>query len=449
LVELAVSASASQFETFFSKLTDHEEHAAVFLERVLEEKCGQESSQQERDRLAKRQASAAVALLRLGRQDQLWPLLKHRSDPRTRSYLIHRLSSLGADHRAILSRLDREEDLSIRRALVLSLGEYEPASLASDVRRRITDQMKDVYRNDPDPGMHGAAEWLLRHWKREDILREVDDELATGQIEGNRRWYLTTRKQTMVVLDVDVCWIGGALRDKDSPSGTRLNHQVRIGRRFAISSKEVKVAEMDNIPTAREHRGLSPEPECPATRQPWFVAARYCNWLSKHEGIPKEQMCFRGFRAEYVEDYLSRTGYRLPTSAEWEYACRAGATTKRYYGETEELLGKYAWTFENAGHRTRPGGLLKPNDLGLFDMHGNVREWCQEAPRPYPKPDDSTIQEDPPDEPGTQDSTAIRTIRGSDHTSTHHFVRCDLRGALPLGTSPPYMGFRIARTFDP
>src|SRR5438094_7675754 len=77
-------------------------------------------------------------------------------------------------------------------------------------------------------------------------------------------------------------------------------------------------------------------------------------------------------------DYLQRSGYRLPTEAEWEYACRAGAVTSRYYGESEELLGKYAWYGSNSAGHTWPVGMLKPNDLGLFDMHGNVYTWCQE-----------------------------------------------------------------------
>ena len=77
-------------------------------------------------------------------------------------------------------------------------------------------------------------------------------------------------------------------------------------------------------------------------------------------------------------NYLSRSGYRLPTEAEMEYATRAGAVTTRYYGETEELLPKYAWYNKNSQDRTWPVGSMKPNDLGLFDVQGNVFTWCQE-----------------------------------------------------------------------
>src|SRR5262249_10811945 len=106
-------------------------------------------------------------------------------------------------------------------------------------------------------------------------------------------------------------------------------------------------------------------------------------WLSKLEGLPEGQWCFPpGEIKEGVKlpaDWLQRTGYRLPTSHEWECACRAGTVTSRSYGSADALLPHYAWYKDNSRGRTRPVGALKPNDFGLFDMHGNLWEWCMDT----------------------------------------------------------------------
>src|SRR5262249_4070093 len=135
---------------------------------------------------------------------------------------------------------------------------------------------------------------------------------------------------------------------------------------------------------------FSPEPDCPILAVPWYEAARYCNWLSENEGLPKEEWCYEPNQAGQYADGMTlapnweqRTGYRLPSEQEWEYACRAGTVSSRYFGSSDDWVAKFAWYSKNSQNRTWPVGRLKPNDFGLFDMQGNALCWCQDAFGPY------------------------------------------------------------------
>src|SRR5262249_14413538 len=154
------------------------------LEQQLEEQNAAAASDEAKVALAKRQASLGVALLSMGRAEKVWPLFEHRPDPTVRSYLIDRVGPGGVEAKVLLARLAEEKAVSIRRALLLSLGDFGLDRLGLVERQNLVPRLLRLYREDPDPGIHGALAWLLRQWQAADQVKQIDKGLATGKPEA-------------------------------------------------------------------------------------------------------------------------------------------------------------------------------------------------------------------------------------------------------------------------
>lgn len=487
LADLLGDANEKQFAALFPNLESHGEAAVAALSDHLTRSlrgAALASTDAEKTDLARRRATLAAALLRMGQTGKVWPLLRHSADPTARSYLVNRLGPLGADPKVILQQLDTEEDLSIRRALVLSLGEFKEESFTDDWRPFIP-KLTKMYREDPDPGIRGAAEWLLRQWGCQKQLQEIDKELSYAhvgeELQRQRQWYVNGQGQTMVVIRGPVEFLMGSPEDEPERDSDERLHARKVSRSFAIANKEVSVEQFQRFFGSSPGKYTSgskyyPKPDCPIGGISWYQAAEYCNWLSRQEGVPEEQWCYLpNSQGEYADgmkptpDYLERNGYRLPTEPEWEYACRAGARSTRYYGRGEELLSKYAWHLHTSNNRSWPVANLKPNDLGLFDMHGNMWEWCTNLPQAYPatpgnapnsvtgamvstllgirSPIDRTgeVAEDAVDTSDVTDSEG-RVVRGGSFNNQGTYVRCASRNRYQPIDRTSSSGFRVART---
>ncbi len=286
-------------------------------------------------------------------------------------------------------------ETSMRRALILAFGTYGTEGLSPGEREPLGAKLLDLYRNDPDAGIHGAAEWTLRKWGRQNKVKELDAQLIKQKDRGERRWFINGQGQTFAVIEGPVEFrMGSPPTEPARNAGAETPHHVVIPRRFAIAAKEVAIEQWERFERTHPQLGLapsfvrqySPDPDGPMIGFTWYLAAEYCNWLSEQEGLPRDQWCYlpneSGTYADGMSipaNVLDRTGYRLPTDAEWEYACRSGTVTPFYFGLSDDLLRTYGWYRDNSGERVRSSGSLLPNELGLFDMIGNVFEWVQDT----------------------------------------------------------------------
>jgi formylglycine-generating enzyme required for sulfatase activity len=187
-------------------------------------------------------------------------------------------------------------------------------------------------------------------------------------------------------------------------------------------------------------------PKKPVERVRWRDAKGYCNERSRMEGL---NPCYNEKTMDWECDY-SANGYRLPTEAEWEYACRAGTDGLYDFGPPEKL-GQYAWFADNADQKTHPVGQKKPNRWGLYDMYGNVSEWCEDVYSP-----DYYQHSAPADPPGppSPGKDVKRVMRGGSWKATAAMCRATFRQGQRTGDTDAcfftdFCGFRCVRRVSP
>jgi formylglycine-generating enzyme required for sulfatase activity len=265
---------------------------------------------------------------------------------------------------------------------------------------------------------------------------KVDDSLITNTI--GMKLKLIPRGEFLM---------GSDASDPDARSYEKVNgqkHRVEITRPFYLGVYEVTQGEykavMGTNPSwfSATGEGSSKVAGMDTDRFPveqvlWLDAIAFCNKLSEREGL---KPCYTATG----ELLVSGTGYRLPTEAEWEYACRAGpgGTGVYSFSNSGGRLDNFAWYSGNSGNTTHAVGQKSANAFGLYDMHGNVWEWCQDW---Y---DAGYYAKSPAADPQNSAQAASRVGRGGSWSSPPQVCRSASRGRFTPDCRSDYLGFRVS-----
>ncbi len=210
-------------------------------------------------------------------------------------------------------------------------------------------------------------------------------------------------------------------------------HTVNITQQFYMSKYEVTQRQFADVMGSNPSifAGMDYNP---VDNVSWNDAVLFCRQLTKKEGL---EDCYSPQGSFYACDF-TKTGYRLPTEAEWEYVCRAGTVWDYYTGSTEKDLAKAGWYSGNSNGSTYPVGQKQPNAFGIYDMSGNVFEWCWDWYGDY--------SADPVTNPPGPATGTYRVTRGGSWYYDASLCRSAARNLSNWWDRDYNLGFRIVRT---
>ncbi len=374
--------------------------------------------------------------------EPLLALCKLQADPRQRTSFIHSFSAFSGDVKQIATWLDDEKlDPEIRSALCIAVG-----TLKTEGKQATRKVLEKLYQTAVDGGTHSAARWaLLQQGVTEEELEGLNRERT--EIDATRDWYVSRAAGITMLKVLSGCiTLGNVADDKNPTEEDQPVSSFDFDKAVWISDREISVGQFEALMPVE----MKSQPELdiamerarlnnPASYMTWFDAVVFCNRLSKEENLPPYYQLEED-KATREEGHIVATadevsiidppgqGYRLPTEIEWEYASRAMSETNYSTGESPKLLSDYA-VFNTDPTNVR--GKRIPNGWGLFEMHGNVSEWC------WDKPDSTnTTGED------------YRVMRGGsfyDFASPQYLGSADRVNSTPRDRNVN-VGFRVFRT---
>ena len=202
---------------------------------------------------------------------------------------------------------------------------------------------------------------------------------------------------------------------------------------YKIGKFQVTNAQYEEV--MGKHKGMFSGIDLPVERVSWFDAVEFCNKLSEIEGFEK---CY-SIEGKVVKCNFRKNGYRLPTEAEWEYAAKGGKEQWEYPYSGSMKLDETGWYNSNTENKIHNAGEKKPNSLGLFDMSGNVFEWCWDI-FDYYKPETKTLNN-----PKGPSKKGFRVIKGGSFMHGSEYSLVAARIGSPDIAIHGWLGFRVVR----
>jgi len=361
-------------------------------------------------------------------------------DPVQRTIFTDTLTNWRGNLATLLKPWKTTTVADLRSALACGLGGISREQLGENEFADAVNVLKDWFETAGDGVMHSSAGWALRKWGVDEPAQKSGSQLTSRQ-----EWFVTPQKLTMIQIKpgMFVQVTQGDHNPSQSPN-------VTLEQAYFLSDREI---------TCEQFQEFLLDPDCleqdkprdwkkrnfpvrsivsvPVQQVNWIDAILFCNWLSYKEGLTpcyvpnaRDQNPLAGNDWRRVS---LGAGYRLPTELEWEYACRAGTKTQYSWGNDEGLLRNYAVigvpTFEVTGGK-------RPNGWGLFDMHGNVKEWCQDR---FDKAGE--VEAEDPLEHAVFNTGVMR---GGSYRETANVCRSDQRDQHVIQLRFVNCGFRVA-----
>jgi formylglycine-generating enzyme required for sulfatase activity len=478
LARLLTETTAGPYLILYPLVADSHESVEKVLRPIMTEQPLDGLGITDRVKLGKRRAGAAITLFRLGARNEIFDTLRVHDDPEALTQFAHGCRDrevttdqlLDCLHRADALRQtksgqDRKVEDRVLFGFLLALGEFRPDDLPSAQRDSFVSQLVDWYASDPSSAIHGATAWLLRHWGYDEQARTVDQ--TPVAYDPEREWFTLEIKvktsdgapQPSFYLTFVVFPAGKYVIGTDDPGyyeDDATRHVVEITRPLAFLDREITRGEFQ---TSGVRMGTSqlanPTPEQAAGRMSWYGAVRFCRWLGQQHGLSEDQQPYPDPKTLDTGQYppnpdpvaegaprdwpvrLDRAGFRLPTESEWEIASRGGMRTVHSFGGDSALLGRYEWFEDNSNQEPHAPRVLRCNLRGVFDMPGNVGEWCHDWAGDYPSIDAV--------DPLGPAQGSLRAFRGAGWlTSNPLRCRSAFRDGMATTSQSDQVGFRVA-----